>query len=336
MRFMRSVVTLAAWLVVFAILPVPSHAQVGNPFDHLKCYKIKDPTKAKYLADLVPLQQPPFQVEPDCAVKFPAKLFCIPVQKTNVEPPAPGAVNGVQAQDYLVYQIKCTKLPSMTLPVTDQFASRTVTVGNHMFLMVPAFKQSNLCHNGAAPGTPPVCGGDCTDPFAKCELIPGTTTCECRHECSINAAGVCGGTCPQTGQQCQIGPLADGTLGCVCDPPFDECHLLNAANKTCGGDCTDPAAQCRYTTKGKCECVKPCGSIGIRQCGGLCPTASQTCQMKPDDSGCECVGAQPQPCGFLPGSEQCGGICPNNLVCLHVGPVPGGGCACGIPNQNPN
>ena len=92
-----------AWLAVLAVVPVSAQAQVGNPFDHLKCYKVKDPTKAKYVADLVPLQAPPFQVEPGCALKTPAKLFCIPVQKTNVQPAAPGAVNGVAAQDYLVY-----------------------------------------------------------------------------------------------------------------------------------------------------------------------------------------------------------------------------------------
>lgn len=333
---MRRMIALAAWLVVAALLPVPSQAQVGNPFDHLKCYKIKDPTKAKYVADLVPLQQPPFQVEPGCAVKFPAKLFCIPVQKKNVQPAPPGGVNGLPAQDYLVYQIKCTKLPGMTLPVTDQFASRTVGIGNHQFLMVPAFKQSTICHNSALPGTPPQCGGDCTDPNAKCVLPLGTTVCECQRGCSFDTAGNCKGTCPHSGQQCMIAPLADGTLGCTCDPIVDGCRLADPLSKTCIGPCADPAAHCVLSTQGICECEKPCGPTGIRQCGGLCPTAAETCRVKPDDSGCECVGAQPQPCGFLPGTEQCGGICPNNLVCQHTGPVPGGGCACGIINQSPN
>src|SRR5687768_3287871 len=90
-RFVRVV----AWTFLAMLIPASSSAQVGNPFDHLKCYKIKDPTKAAYVADLVPLQRPPFSVEPGCKVLFPPKLFCIPVQKTNVQPQPPGAVNGI-------------------------------------------------------------------------------------------------------------------------------------------------------------------------------------------------------------------------------------------------
>jgi len=322
-----------ALLAVAALVPTASVAQVGNPFDHLKCYKVKDPTKAKYVADLVPLQQPPFQVEAGCAVKVPAKLFCIPVQKTNVQPAAPAAVNGLQAQDYLVYQIKCPKSVGLTLPVTDQFAARTIGIGSHQFLMVPAFKQSNLCRNTVAGAVPPVCGGDCTDPLAKCAVIPGTTTCGCQRGCSFDAAGTCSGTCPATGQTCQIVSNPGQPDICTCAPPFDNCHLEDPATGVCGGGCTDSTAQCILDTNGVCECVKPCGSIGIRQCGGLCQTPQEVCQPKPDDSGCECVGTQPQPCGFLPGSEQCGGICPHNLVCVHTGPVPGGSCACGVQNQ---
>ncbi len=333
---MRNTLALGAWLVAVTLVPVSSHAQVGNPFDHLKCYKVKDPTKAAYVADLVPLQQPPFSVEPGCKVKVPAKLFCIPVQKMKVQPPPPATVNGTQAQDYLVYQIKCPqKTPiegGQPLAVGDQFGSRTLKMGKHQFLMVPAFKQSTLCHNSGQAGTPPICGGDCTDPGAKCVQIPGTIECGCEHPCGLDAAGTCGGTCPSDMQQCQVVPLADGTLECTCDPPFDACHLEDPATRTCGGECTDPAAQCVLTTGGVCECMRPCGPTGIRQCGGTCPTAAETCQVKPDDSGCECVGAGPQPCG-MDGTGQCGGICPINLQCLHSGPVPGGTCACGVPNQ---
>lgn len=324
---------LAVWLVVAMLVPVASYAQVGNPFDHLKCYKVKDPTKAKYVADLVPLQQPPFQIEPGCAVKFPAKLFCVPVQKRNVQPAAPGAVNGRQAQDYLVYQIKCPKTPGFTLPVTDQFATRTIGIVKHQFLLVPAFKQSKLCHNTANPGLPPVCGGDCTDPLATCAVVPGTTSCDCQRKCSFDAAGVCKGTCPASGQLCQIVTHPGQPDLCTCDPPFDDCHLVDPATGQCGGGCADPTAQCILDTNGVCDCVKPCGPTGIRQCGGLCPTAQEFCRVKPDDSGCECFGAQPQPCGFLSGTQQCGGICPHNLACVHTGPVPGGSCACGIQNQ---
>ena len=329
---MQRIVVLAASLVV-GLLPASSRAQVGNPFDHLKCYKVKDPTKATYVADLVPLQQPPFQVEPGCRIKMPARLFCIPVQKTKVQPAPPAAVNGVQAQDYLVYQIKCPATTPIEdgqpLPVGDQFGSRTVKMGRHAFLMVPAFKQSTLCHDQSQPGTPPVCGGDCQDPSAKCVQIPGTTTCGCQRPCGVDAAGTCGGTCPAASQTCQIVTLADGTLECTCDPPVDLCHLEDPATGVCGGECTDPAARCALSTAGVCECIRPCGPTGIRQCGGTCPNAGDNCQMKPDDSGCECVGTGPTPCG-MNAAGQCGGTCPVNLQCLHSGPVPGGTCVCGI------
>jgi hypothetical protein len=334
-------VALVAWLAVAALVPASAPAQVGNPFDHLKCYKIKDPTKAKYVADLVPLQLPPFQVEPGCSVKFPAKLFCIPVQKKNVQPAPPGAVNGAQAQDYLLYQIKCPNTVvvkgGMPLPVTDQFGARTVNVFKHQFLLVPAFKQSKLCHNTAAAGLPPVCGGDCTDPAESCALVPGTTSCDCQPRCSIDVlTGDCRGTCPHTNQACALVPQADGTVACTCDPIVDDCHLVDPVAKQCGGPCDDPAAECVLGTSGICECIRPCGPTGIRQCGGLCPNTTDTCRVKPDDSGCECVGVGPTPCGFIAGTQQCGGVCPINLTCLHTGPVPGGQCACGHPHQNPN
>lgn len=331
---MRRMDALVAWLLVATLVPTLALAQVGNPFDHLKCYKIKDPTKAKYVADLVPLQQPPFQVEPGCQVKFPAKLFCIPVQKKNVQPAPPGGVNGKPAQDYLVYQIKCPNVAvvkgGLPVPVTDQFAARTILVNKHQFLMVPAFKQSHLCHNTAIAGLPPVCGGDCTDPGAKCVQLPGTTLCECKKPCGLDTTGTCAGTCPFADQQCQVIPLADGTLECTCDPIVDGCHLIDPLTRECGGPCPDPNDECRLTTAGTCDCIsKSCGPIGIRQCGGLCPTAAETCRVKPDDSGCECVASGLTPCG-LNTAGQCGGICPINLTCLPSGPAPASSCACGI------
>jgi hypothetical protein len=286
-------VALVAWLVVATLVPTFVHAQVGNPFDHLKCYKIKDPTKAKYVADLVPLQQPPFQVEPGCLVKFPARLFCIPVQKTNVQPPPPGAVNGKTGQDYLVYQIRCPNVAvvkgGMPLPVTDQFASRTVFVGKHQFLMVPAFKQSHLCHNGAVPGAPPVCGGDCTNPSAKCVQIPGTTQCGCESPCGIDATGTCGGTCPHAGQDCHVITLSDGTAECTCDPIVDghpsmPRHASAADFVLKGGGM--PADHDGY----------PRVPTGIRH--GSSPAGDRHLPGEADDGGCEWsrVGRHRGPC----------------------------------------
>jgi hypothetical protein len=255
----RMFLALATAIIAGALAPALSQAQVGNPFDHLKCYKIKDPTKAQYTTDLVPLQRPPFNVETGCVVKVPAKLFCIPVQKTNVQPNPPGAANGTNAQDYLVYKVKCPDVAvvkgGMPLPVVDQFGPRTVLVGPHKLLLVPAFKQSNLCRNLANAGQPPLCGGDCTNPGQKCVAHPGAgTECECESPCGLDAAGVCGGTCDFPGQVCQLVTLANGVVDCTCNPPVDTCHLADPATRTCGGDCTDPDAGCVLDSSGSCEC----------------------------------------------------------------------------------
>jgi hypothetical protein len=323
-------VALIAAVCAAVVVPGLAHAQAGSVFDHLGCYQIKDPQqKAKYLADLVPLQEPIFSTASGCTVTVPAKLFCIPVQKTHVQPPAPNTVNGVSAQDYLVYQVKCPKAVvngGAPLNVTDQFGTRPVLVGKQLLLLVPAYKQSNLCHAQTDPAAP-VCGGDCTNPSQKCVQVPGATQCTCESPCGVDAAGVCGGTCPYATQACQVRPDASGTLVCTCDPFVGGC-VPDAIGK-CGGPCPNADETC-VTESGTCKCEKPCGSTGIRMCGGLCPTSTDSCQMKPDDSGCEChPQTTTQPCGPDPLTNQCGGTCPNNLPCVQGGPVPGPGCICG-------
>ena len=327
---------LAAVIVAAALAPTFARAQVGIPFDHLKCYKIKDPQPpTTYTANLSPLQHPPFNVEPGCVISVPAKLLCIPVEKTNVQPTPPGAVNGTNAQDYLLYKIKCPNVTvvrgGMPLPVTDQFGARTILVGSHKVLLVPAFKQSNLCHNQANPGQPPVCGGACPNPDQKCVLNPAGTDCNCETPCGVNAAGVCGGECPLATQACNFTTLSNGVVECGCHP-FGGC--FPDATGQCGGPCPNPDQRCvNDASTGSCQCEGPCGAIGIRRCGGLCPTAAEICTTKPDDSGCECVPTTPQPCGMNT-QGQCAGECPNNEACVPGGPVPGPGCVCGPSNPN--
>jgi hypothetical protein len=329
---------LAAAVCVAVLAPALSHAQVGNPFDHLKCYKIKDPqAKLKYTADLVPLQKPPFNVEPGCVISVPAKLFCIPVEKTNVQPSPPGAVNGTNAQDYLLYKVKCPKVAGtvvikggMPLPVRDQFGARTILVGVHQLLLVPAFKQGSLCHNQANPGTPPVCGGDCTSPNQKCVLNPAGTDCACEVPCGLNAVGLCGGECPLPNQTCDFTTLSSGVVECGCHP-FGGC-FPDPATGQCGGPCPSADERCvNDASTGSCQCEKPCGATGLRQCGGLCPTPAEACVVMPNDAGCVCQPTQPQPCGMT--GTQCAGTCPNNEVCVAGGPVPGPGCVCGPISQ---
>jgi hypothetical protein len=197
-------------------------------------------------------------------------------------------------------------------------------------LLVPAFKQSNICHNSALPGTPPVCGGDCVNPDEKCVNLPGTTDCTCAPQCGLDAAGQCDGMCPFTDQVCDFVTDATGVLDCRC-APLHGCGR-DPVQPGCFGDCPNPGEECiANSATGTCDCVKPCGSVGIRKCGGLCPTPTEACVVMANDAGCECRPTQPQPCGMQ--GTQCGGTCPNNEQCRPGGPVPGPGCVCG-PNPN--
>jgi hypothetical protein len=65
----------------------------AQTFDHLKCYKMKDPHNFTAVANLTPFQNPPFPVEPGCKIKVKGLEFCIPVTKTLV----PGTSNAPSA-----------------------------------------------------------------------------------------------------------------------------------------------------------------------------------------------------------------------------------------------
>jgi hypothetical protein len=328
----KPTLSLAAAALAAILLPAMAYAQAGLPYDHLSCFRVKDPVRGVYAVDLVPLQTPTFSKASGCRLRVPAKLFCVPVQKTNVKPAPPLTVNGVQAQDYLVYQVACPKgvvNAGQPLDVKDQFGARPIVVGNQLLLLVPAYKKSRLCQNTAPAGAAPQCGGECTDPGQKCVQVPGTTTCQCESPCGRDSVGECSGTCPYPTQDCHVVGLSSGALGCTCAPPVDGC-TRDAATGQCGGPCPEADESCvTDTLSGTCKCEKPCGAIGIRQCGGPCPTANESCQMKPDDSGCECKPTTTQqPCGPDPLSGQCGGVCPNNLPCLP-GNAATGPCICG-------
>src|SRR5262249_388926 len=119
-----------------AVVLTPSLGR-ASPFDHLKCYKIKSTPTIKATADLI-AQKPQFPVEPGGKLTGP-KLFCVPVDKLNVQPPPPGAPPGPNPGDRLCYQLKCpeTVLPR-SLVVTDQFATFTVAVKKAFLSCTPA------------------------------------------------------------------------------------------------------------------------------------------------------------------------------------------------------
>jgi hypothetical protein len=105
--------------------------------DHLHCYKLKDAAAKKlYTADL-DSANPSFPSEQGCQIKLPGKMFCRAVAKHNVNPTPPGAPSGPQLfEDFVCYKLKCGK-SALTVQVTDQFGSRSMTVKKPTVLCSP-------------------------------------------------------------------------------------------------------------------------------------------------------------------------------------------------------
>jgi hypothetical protein len=114
----------------------------AQPFDHLKCYKVKDPHKFEATADLVPRDDPPFAVEPGCRVKVTGKKLCVPVDKQLLATTAPVVEfpTAEASSDYLCYKVKCPKGAVPDLEVTDQFGTRTVSGLRAKEICTPAVK----------------------------------------------------------------------------------------------------------------------------------------------------------------------------------------------------
>ena len=166
----------AAGVVVSA---VPVFAQ----FDHLECYKIKDPSKFEATADLVPLVTPPWPAATGCDIKVSGRKYCVAVDKQLTASTAPAVEfpTAAVASDYLCYKAKCPKATIADAEVTDQFGTRTVS----------RFKTIEVC-TPAVVGPPP--------PFTCADQLPLMCT---------------PGSCP-SGTTCQ---LDTGTLACGCLPP---------------------------------------------------------------------------------------------------------------------
>jgi len=216
---MRSTTRVAVLVVGMALAFGQASFVDAQPFDHLKCHKVKDPHKMKGTFDPAPALQPAF-ADQGCKIVR-AKFFCAPVEKNNVQvnpPPAFPALGGQDlTNDFTCYKIKCPTQPPDTV-VTDQFASRTLTKMKAQLLCTPTYKgvvtttTSTTTTTTPTPclnQTAPMCNGPCPDPLDTCVSVVGATTCECRHPCGIDATGQCSGDCSVPTDVCT--QLADGT-----------------------------------------------------------------------------------------------------------------------------
>jgi hypothetical protein len=241
MRQLR--VVLAAALSVAVLFPVLSHAQPTTPYDHLKCYKMKDyqPANVMWKFDLTP-EQTQFLKETGCLLKNKAKWFCIDVQKTNVtvvKPtpiplPTPLPIQGQDAQDYLCYLLKCPPGVDVPLTVADQFGQRSILV---------KYKADHLCVPAQKVGVPTPTPTETPTP------VPTPPP-----PCNVGSTGPqCAGDCSQLGHpgwEC----LFNGAI-CECVPPDQACMDQDPGQGVaCAGLCADAQQQCLPSAVVDCAC----------------------------------------------------------------------------------
>ena len=356
----RHTSVLCAAAAVVLLSANAASAQLTPFFDHLKCYKVKDFLKVKpFKADLIPEQVAAgFQIEQGCKIVMPAKLFCIDVRKTNVQPPPPFVVNGTgNARDYLCYKIACPKPPTLPqLVIRDQFGRRDVFIKPPKFLCAPAEKENQptpvptrtptpvptftpppqptatrtpTCEFNTATGQ---CGGPCPNPGEQCVFFSdpatGVATCDCippDPNCHVSGFHTCDGLCPDPADKCIPAP---NDAGCICTHP---CQPSNTTGvPSCSGDCPNAGETCVANAAGGCDCRPstgiPCGSAAAPQCDGTCPNNGEAC-VQNGPTSCFCETGTPPACGALQGPPTCWGACPANTACVVTGPAPGN-CQC--------
>jgi hypothetical protein len=205
-------------VAVLLLGAVPGGAQVN---DHLKCHRVKDKTKPNASADLVALQ-PDFS-DTGCKIKG-AKLFCVPVSKTNVSPapPRPDIVGPALDVDFTCYTLSCPLIPP-DKQVVDQFGFRQQTKYKTSLLCVPTEKFCYRTGGHTCGGGCPVAGQVClpnpvdictcqttttsttvtttteppttTEPTTTTETT-STTTTTTPPSCVLSGFPVCNGPCP--------------------------------------------------------------------------------------------------------------------------------------------
>lgn len=153
--------------------------------DHLKCYKIKDPTAISGLLDLNSAQ---FGLESGCKLSK-AVQFCVPVTKTvtslfvNHLAATPLPVHGPPInEDRLCYKLRCPNplVPIADQVVTDQFYSRTIGRFKAAMVCTPAVKGASYCGDGVIDSDED-CDGTA---FGSCTVgCRSDCTCMCERAC---------------------------------------------------------------------------------------------------------------------------------------------------------
>jgi hypothetical protein len=291
-----------------------SAVEAGAVADHQQCYAISDSADTvKYTADLTPAD-PAFPAATGCQIKVPAKLLCIGVAKSNVDPAPPGSGDGPAVTKSLCYKAKCPAGSPVTVSVGDQFGAREVTATKTKLVCapVPADFCTDASHcetvdNGSMTCTANHCVfGGCDAGYADCnnDLSDGCETsvlddpdnCNaCSHVCSLENVSI--DQC--SGGQCTVGACATGYSDCN-GQSSDGCEIDIATDPSnCGG------------------CAKVCNSNNITSptcsggaCNGSCNAGFDDCNHSKLIDGCETALNTNSNCGV------CGNVCGGATNCI--------------------
>ena len=229
---------LASVLPVGAAVLLLAAGEAAAQFDHLTCYKIKDPHNFSAGVNTQPFQVPPFAAANGCKLLVRGQEFCIPTDKTRLPgstaPSAPIVGQNLQ-NDFLCYKMRCPvpMAPVSGLLVSDQFGSRPIA----------AYKIARLC-TPAVKGPPPT-----TTTSTTTTSTTTTTLVPCQLGVGVGGALQCGGSCPNATDTCLWDSIA---TTCVCLPQTSGCS--QQAPSTCGaGLCTTPGESCQYLAP-TCQC----------------------------------------------------------------------------------
>jgi len=121
---------LLAALIAALGLASPAGAQVA---DHLQCFKVRAPNAtAIYTADFGGLV-----AGHGCKIRIPAAFECVTTIATNVSPAPPRAGNSGRPHSFTCYHLRCPTPNVPTVAASDQFGTRTVTIGAAQLLCAP-------------------------------------------------------------------------------------------------------------------------------------------------------------------------------------------------------
>lgn len=220
-------------LVIALFLGGRSDAQ--TTLDHLTCYSVRDPRpKTQYSADLKDALR-----RHNCTITVPARLSCMPTEKSNVLPSPPGGGGVGEANPFFCYRVRCPrgKLPPLTLG--DQFGTRTVKVAGAVLVCAPAVEPTST--------TSTTTGTTSTATTTTTTSSTTSTTSTTNPGCSFQPGLTCGGSC-DAGTTCLL--AASGQ--CQCVPIDQQCGAQPGGS--CGGLCAAPGAICAPAPGGGCVC----------------------------------------------------------------------------------